>query len=289
MDLNALEVFVAVAQAPSLSAAARALEQPVSTVSRRLQDLERDLDAVLVLRTTRSLRLTDAGRALLKDALGPLRELRQVTARLRERSGEPTGLLRVAAAPTVAAHFLPEPITGYLARHRSVSVELLIGAAPLDLRMAGVDVALRVGRRSTDPSLVVRRLHRSRSRVVAASHYLTTRGVPTTIAALANHDVIALSQAPAWQFEDVGDVLSVAPRVLVQSAEVARLLCLEGAGLALLPEFLVADDLRQGHLVEVALHQLPAAKDVYLTYAQENRRLPRVRAFIDVLVESLDR
>src|SRR5262249_43446472 len=153
-DLRALQVFAAVATSPTLSAAARALGLPLSTVSRRLQELERTLGETLLLRSTRRLQLTEPGRALLVEVEGPRAALRQAGARLRaERSGGPRGHLRIAAAPTAGMCLLPDPLARYLEENRGVTAEVLLGEAALDLAAAGVDVALRVGPMGQDPSL----------------------------------------------------------------------------------------------------------------------------------------
>ena len=286
MNLSELELFAAVAQAGGITAAGRRLGIPISTVSRRLKALESEFDSALVARTTRRFDLTDAGRALLAEVQDPLRALRSAVDRVRERGPMPSGHLRVAAAPTVAAYFLPGVMAQYLARFPTVSAEVVAGPATLRPHDMGIDVALRVGTVERDPSLVVKRLHRSRLRLVASRAYLKARGAPTTAAALAGHDMIALAEAAEWKFDEPGRSLRVQARLRVSSADLARRFCLNGAGIALLPEFLVEDDLSRGRLQELHLDEQPAAKDIYLAYLPEMRRVPKVQAFVQLMAKA---
>jgi DNA-binding transcriptional LysR family regulator len=286
MKLSELELFAAIAQAGGISAAALRLGMPVSTVSRRLKAIEIEFGSPLVARTTRRFDLTDAGRAMLAEVQDPLRALRSAIDRARERGPLPSGHLRIAAAPTLATHFLPGVMAQYLARYPTVNIEVVAGPAMLRLHDAGIDVALRVGTVERDPSLVVKRLYRSRLRLVASRPYLKTRGAPTTVAALADHDLIVLAEASEWKFDRHGRSPRAHARLRVSSADLAHRCCLNGTGIALLPEFLVEDDLSRGRLQALALEDQPVSKDIYLAYLPEMRRVPKVQAFVQLMAKA---
>jgi DNA-binding transcriptional LysR family regulator len=286
MNLSELELFAAVAQAGGISAAALRLGVPISTVSRRLKALEIEFGSALFARTTRRFDLTDAGRALLAEVQVPLNSLRSAIGRVRERGPVPSGHLRVAAAPTLAAHFLPDVLADYLARYPSVSAEVVAGPATLRLHDTGIDVALRVGTAERDPSFVVKRLNRSRLRLVASASYLKARGAPTTAAELAGHDMIVLTEAAEWKFDPPGHNFRFQARLRVSSADFAHRFCLNGTGIALLSEFMVKDDLARGRLRELHLAEQPTSKDIYLAYLPEMRRVPKVQAFVQLMAKA---
>lgn len=133
---------------------------------------------------------------------------------------------------------------------------------------------LASGRRIELPNqqhMVVRRVRRTRSTMVAAPAYLKKRGTPTQRADLAKHDLISLLSAPhAWHFEAEEEVLPVAPRVLAGSASFARELCLRGSGVAILPEFLVAADIAAGTLAELHAGARRASKQVFAVFPRES-------------------
>jgi DNA-binding transcriptional LysR family regulator len=283
MNLSELELFVAVAQAGGISAAAIRLGVPISTVSRRLKALEVEFGSTLFARSTRRFALSDEGRILLAEVQDPLHSLHTAIVRVRERGAAPSGHLRVAAAPTLAAYFLPSVMADYLARYRSVTAEIVTSATTVRLHEAGIDVALRSGNVGLDPSLVIKRLFRSRLQLVASRSYLDVRGAPMTTAALADHDIIVLTEAADWKFDYPGRNFRLSARLRVSSADLAHRLCLKGAGITLLPQFLVEDDLLAGRLQELHLDGQPTPKDVYLAYLPEMRKVPKVQSFVKLM------
>ncbi len=285
VDVRGLEVLAALDGLPSLSAAARRLGVPVSTVSRRLRELEASVGTTLCERTTRRLTLTEPGRHLLAQVREPLAQLSTAVASVTGWSDEaPAGELRIAAAPTVARHLLPQVLPELVERAPQVRVHVSVGAEPVNLLSERIDVALRVGapaKRHAD--LIARRLQRSRPVLVASPAYLERRGTPALASDLEDHERIGLSTIPTWELAGRTVAEAMEPRLRVPSADLAHLLCRRGAGLALLPTFLVADDLAKGVLVEVPGPGRASARDVYAVFSRSARRIPRVRLFLDLL------
>jgi DNA-binding transcriptional LysR family regulator len=288
MDLNLLTIFEAVARTASFSAAARELGLPKSSVSRGIAALEADLGVQLLFRTTRKVSPTAAG-AALNERLAPLlRSVRSALGDLPEREEEPSGTLRVTAPVDLGVLFLADVVTRYTARYPSVSVDLHLTGRVVDLVGEGFDVALRVGARLEDSTLLVRRVAAVVVQVFASPLYLARRGTPRAEADLDGHDWVVFRSGPQ-------KLRVTSPRDVVGASGAGRIVCDDllfvrdavraGSGLGLLPAFVAAPDVLAGALVRVLpryerttawLHVVtPAAKHV-----------PRkVTAFRELLLE----
>ncbi|MDX2257947.1 MAG: LysR family transcriptional regulator, partial [Hyphomicrobiaceae bacterium] len=243
--------FVAVAQAGSLSAAARKLGQPVTTVSRQLAALEAALGASLVTRTTRSHALTDAGRRYLDVCRRVLEEIASVEGALRGgAAGELAGALTVTA-PTLFGrlHVLPV-IARFLAAHSKVDVRLMLTDRVVDLVEEGVDLAVRVGA-LPDSTLIATRAGGLRHVVCAAPSYLRRRGEPVEPRDLAGHDAIqfaGLDRAATWVFRSGAHgrvAVPVAARLVVDTADAAVDAAAAGLGITRVLSYQAADALRK--------------------------------------------
>lgn len=283
--LDAMAVFLATVEAGSLSAAARKLDMPLATVSRKLGELERHLKARLLNRSTRRLDLTDAGREYLAACR---RILEQVDDAEREVAGEfsePRGGL-VVTAPLVFGrlHVLPV-IADFLQAYPKVDVRLLQSDRNVDLLDEHVDVAVRIGT-LPDSRLKATPLG-AISRVVCASpDYLARHGAPAHPNELAGHTCVtfeALGSASAWTFLIDGREVSVPvhSRLLVNTAEAAIDAALSGVGLTRVLSYQVDDAVRAGRL-EIVLPDFPSATmAVNLVHAGQQRLALKLRTFLD--------
>ncbi|WP_242333488.1 MULTISPECIES: LysR family transcriptional regulator [unclassified Anaeromyxobacter] len=288
MDLNLLTVFEAVARSRSFSAAAKELGLPKSSVSRGVARLEGELGAQLLLRTTRQVALTTAGTALYDRAAPLLRSVQAALGEVPAQEEEPRGLLRVTAPVDLGVLFLAEVVTRYTARYPSVSVDLHLTGRVVDLVAERFDVALRVGARLQDSTLVVRKVAPIVLRLFASPLYVARRGSPRAEAELAAHDrVVFRGGAEKLRIGGAREPADASGRARIVCDDLlfARDAVRAGAGIGLLPSFVAEPDVVAGRLVRIlprherlagALHVVtPAAKHV-----------PRkVSAFRDLVVE----
>lgn len=194
-QLEGLQAFVAAADAGSLSAAARALRQPLPTVSRKVADLERHLGATLFVRTSRKLQITDLGAAYLVTARRVLDELADADRIARGELLHPRGEL-VVAAPLVFGrwHVLPI-VTELLHTYPEIRVRLVLADRIASFTDDHLDVAVRIGELA-DSSLIAQRVGTVKRVMVASPGYLAQRGRPRRLADLARHELIAFDQGP---------------------------------------------------------------------------------------------
>ena len=289
--LDAMAVFVAIIDAGSLSAAARRLDTPLATVSRKLSDLEARMKVRLVIRSSRRLALTDAGR----DYLVACRNiLEQVDEAERTAAGEYVrahGDL-VIAAPLVFGRLHATPIiAAFLAQQPDIDVRLVLGDRVVNLLEDHIDIAMRIGE-LPDSSLVATRVGEIRRVVCASPGYLARHPVPLVPADLAVHQCVSfdsLLSGSAWVFPGERGEERVAPRsrLTVNSADAAIAAALAGLGVTRVLSYQVAEACRTRHLVRVLQDHEPPAVPVSLVYGGRGRLPMKCRVFVDFAVGQL--
>lgn len=289
-SLDDVAVFTHVVQQGSFTAAAKALGLPKSTVSRRVQKLEDELGVRLLQRTTRKLRLTDAGRVFFDRGARVVAELEEALSEVSALSEAPRGRLRVTAPVELGADRLIPVVSEYLVRYPEVQLELDLSSRIVDLVAEGYDLAIRAGH-LPDSTLVARKLSESPHVLVASPAYLERRGRPGAIEALTEHCCLGVSTAsgPAWSLRSARGPVEVRPNVrfVANHFEAVRRACLDGVGLALVPEFMVCVDVAAGRLERVLPDVCGPEGAVYVVYPSAQHLAPKVRAFVDLLVERL--
>jgi len=178
-DLNEIAVFVSVAQLGSFTGAARALSMPVSTVSRRIADLEQQLGVTLIQRTTRKLTLTAQGRDYLDQCSEPLAHLYDAERVLTHSQRQPEGILRISVPVILGDPVFLGFLSDFLRNHPRIRLDLFITNQMLDLVAESIDVALRIGELKSS-SIVARKLGTTVRYVVAAPAYLAGRARPAS-------------------------------------------------------------------------------------------------------------
>ena len=254
MDLNALELFVAVAETSSFSVAAKKLALPKSTVSRGLARLEKELGVTLVNRTTRQVSLSTAGLALLERVGPQLAALKKALGELPESEEKPSGHLRVTAAVDFGETLLPELVTTFITRCPGVSVEVNVSNRIVDLVGERYDLAFRAGGdRLKDSALMARKAGPVAMRLFASPAYLARRGTPRTLKELAGHEWIMFRPITKLTLAGAGETGTVEPkgRLIADDLFFIREAARAGAGLAFAPHFLVERELELGNLVRV--------------------------------------
>ena len=288
MDLNLLTIFEAVARTSSFSAAAKELRLPKSSVSRGVARLEADLGVQLLIRTTRQVSITAAGTALY-DRMAPL--LRSMTAaigELPEREEEPSGTLRVTAPVDLGVTLLAEVVSRYTALYPAVLVELHLTGRVVDLVAERFDVALRVGMKLEDSSLVVRRVTPIVLRVFASPLYLARRGTPRSEADLSGHEWVVFRSGPQ-KLRVAGDRAAPGTHGRIECDDLlfVRDAVRAGAGLGLLPEFLADPEVLAGTLVRVLPRFERQAGHLHVVTPAAKHVPRKVAAFRDLVVELL--
>lgn len=284
-DLNEISIFVRVAQLRSFSAAARALGLPVSTVSRKVSDMEKRLGVSLMKRTTRKLNLTEPG-ATFYDRCAPLvSSIEAAQEALTASSSEPEGVLHVSAPQALARGEFMDFISDFLVRHPRLKVSLEITNQFVDLVSTNVDLAIRFGELS-DSAVIARKLGMSHRVLVASPSYLKAKGTPRDVRELEKHDCILFSSKGAdtvWHLQNGRHRARLRVRgSAANNFETVNELALRGHGIALLPQSYAAAA-GPNELKRVLPQWKSAAIPVHAVHL--NRRLApaKVRAFLSEL------
>ena len=293
MDLvSLLTTFVRIADSGSISSAARTLRLSVPMASRHLRALEKDLGVALVRRTTRRMDLTDAGAELLKRARRLLRELDDARYAVRP-SQDASGLLAVSAPVSFGLAQIAPLVPKLLQQHPKLSLEIRFDDRVVDLLGEGIDLAVRVGVPPPDsPFLVARRLATYERVLCATPAFLKKRGPMKSVDTLASVPCVILGGATTrWQFQTLEGPKSVVVEGRLRSNNVLALreAALAGLGVAVLPRWLIVDDLKAKGLVRILEGAvLPTVSVLGLVHA-DTRRSNALRLVQDFLATELPR
>jgi DNA-binding transcriptional LysR family regulator len=290
LKLDDIASFVAVAEAGSISEAARRLRLSKSVVSERLAGIERSLGAPLVHRTTRKLSLTEDGAAFLERATRILREVEEATADMTERRGSLSGPLRISAPVTFGRMHLGPALFPFLARHPKLEMTLELDDRRVDAAAGGFDAVIRHGP-IEDSRLVVWRLAPSRRLLVASPEYLARAGVPTSIEELQNHrGIFYMNRGVAdWRFHGPGGAVNVRAHIAlrVNNGDMSRDASVAGLGVALLPTFIAGAAIKSGALRAIDVGMAAAEEHIVLAHPEGRRSSAKLRAFADWLREAI--
>ena len=287
--LQAMRVFMAVLDRRSLSAAAKALGLSLPTISRNLAQLEHELGVRLVARTTRGIAETDAGRLYYRRCQRILAELGAADAAAQSHAQVPAGELRVTAPVTFGRHHVAPPVAQFLERYPRLSVYLSLTDRYESLTEQRFDVAIRIAIVRIQ-GVAVRRLGYIQRVVVGSPDYFKRHPVPVHPQELAAHNCMHFThylRADEWNFSEVGQPvrLRVRGRMRADNQEALLEAVLAGAGMALLPTWLIQDELRDG-LVQRVLGEFEAPRTpVYAVFPRRGPPPGKVRTFVDFLAE----
>ena len=289
--LEAMSIVLAIAEAGSLSAAARRQKAPLATVSRKVSELEAHLQTKLFNRSSRALVPTEAGRSYIAAAK---RILADVTEAERAASGEyttPRGDLSISAPVSLGRLHLLPLLAEFLATFPDVDVQLSFQDRAVNLLEEHVDVALRIGALA-DSSLIAVRVGEIRRVVCASPAYLKARGTPKSPDDLAKHNCItyqSLQSLNAWTFKrhQAEYVVPVRSRLIVNNLESACDAARAGLGITVVYSYQVAELVKAGELTLLLQDFLPPPQPVSFVYSP-NRYMPgKLRAFLDFAVPRL--
>jgi DNA-binding transcriptional LysR family regulator len=291
-DLLQMKAFAAAVREGGLAAAGRHLGLTRSQVSKLVQALEQRLGVVLLVRTSRSLALTDAGREYHERVVDILARLAEAEQALAGRQLEAQGPLRVNAPMSFGLRRIAPSMAGFLASHPLVSVDLHLDDRVLDPIEGGFDVTVRVAALA-DSALVARRICDVPRVLCASPAYLARHGMPARPEDLREHDCLHygyLASGTEWRLSRRGEpasAVAVRGRLCSNNADALQRLAIDDGGVALLPRFLVEEDLLSGRLREVLAEWSAPAIAAHALYLRAPRVPAKVRAFVDHLVAHL--
>jgi DNA-binding transcriptional LysR family regulator len=290
--LTRMRTFVEVVDAGGFSAAARNMGRSKALISKYVKELEDELGTRLLNRTTRRLSLTELGQAYYRDAGEILQRVDDLQEMVRDRHGEPTGLLRVTAPRTTGDGLLGQAVMEFVAAHPAIALDLRLEDRLVDLVDEGFDCAIRVTELE-DSSLIARKLADYRFVIVVRPDVAASAGRPLHPSDLSDLPCVIdsnLRNRFTWRFKVNGERQSVPVRgrVEVNSSGAVRLAVLAGLGYGCAPWVAVRDDVAAGTLDLVLTEFELVAVGVYIVYPHRRHLSAKIRAFVDFLVAWFD-
>jgi DNA-binding transcriptional LysR family regulator len=291
-QVAAMRSFRKVLELGSFSAAARQLGLSKAAVSKQVSELEAYLGATLIHRTTRRLHPTDAGQAYFESAVGLLDELEAADAAVRHLQSEPAGTLRVSVPSAFGQVCLSAMLSELGRRYPKLTVSVEATDRLVDLVEEGFDAAIRIRATLPDSTLIAKRIRQIPIHVVAAPSYLKAHGTPQKPEDLSRHNcfIYTLSSRPfEWSFKasNAGGARHVKVRGTIHANHGHLLLepLRDGEGIAMLPEFLLSQDLEKGTIVPL-LTKFPADPlTLFVVYPPSRHSSPKIRALVDIVGE----
>jgi DNA-binding transcriptional LysR family regulator len=289
----ALRAFVEVAETGGFSSAARRLNMAASSVLRSVDALEESLGAALFNRTTRQVTLSDAGTTYYASTKKLLEDLADADAAVADRGTEPSGPLRVSVPVAFGRRCIATRLATFLSMYPRLELDIRLSDAIVDLVTDQIDVAIRLGEAASSAEVVSKRIGTFSRYVVASREYLEARGHPISPSDLPDHDCLRFAygaEPQVWTFfrhDEVSKVI-VKGRLKTNNSEILREAVLDGAGIALLPDWLVLPDVRSGRLTKLFedydVTPNNARSVINALYLPNQRGSRRVNAFIDFVM-----
>jgi len=295
--LRALKYFVSVANTLSFSATAEHFGVPSSSVSRRIKDLEAALGATLFERTTRTVQLTDLGNVYLREVSTALQSIKMADELVGAQSKSPTGMLRITAMPAYGERFVLPALEKLRSLYNHIDFDVNLTDQVINLASNDADIAIRAATTLPD-NVVARRLSEHHFLLVASPDYVTQYGAPKTSNDL-NDCTVFMYRTPHgtldWltRRDDVWQPIDLTPSLISNHGQSILDNVLAGRGLALLPNWGVAEDIKAGQLIVLELQDGPLATrgitnmGIYLLYHPPKFRLQKIRVAVDFLVAEL--
>lgn len=284
---DGIEAFIAVVRHGSFTAAAEALNVSASHISRCVSELEAQLATPLIYRTTRRIRLSEAGESYFSQCQALLDGFVSAENNLRAHQHEPSGQLKISCATTFGERFIVPLLPEFLRTYPKLSLDLHLSNERVDLIRDGFDLAIRLGTMA-DSTMLARRLCDRQEYVCASAEYIARFGEPQSLADLSQHNCL-LGTKSTWAFLDNGarKDLRVEGSWRCNSGPALLEAVRSGLGLAQLPDYYVAPFLKRGDLVSVLDRYRYPLSGVWLVYPKARQQLPRLKLLCDYLIEHI--
>ncbi|TPO08904.1 LysR family transcriptional regulator [Mesorhizobium sp. B1-1-5] len=288
--LTRMRAFIDVVEAEGFSAAARKIGRSKALLSKYVRELEDELGALLLNRTTRQFSLTEAGHTYYQRASEIVREVDSLAEAVRQSSGDVRGRIKLSAARTFADAPIGQSLVDFARQHPDIVLDIHLDDRFVDLVEEGFDLAVRISRLENS-SLIARRLAPFSVRLCASPELIARHGKPTRPQDLANMPCIVDTNGRSlanWRFKGEGDdsiSVAVSGPIEVNSPIVARAAALSGLGFAMLPDFVAAPDVASGKLVTALDDRLLAGTGIFAVYPHRRYLPAKVRVLVDFLVQ----
>lgn len=289
IELAALRTFVTVVESGGFSRAASVLESTTAAVSRRVAALEKRLGTRLLNRTTRTMSLTEAGERYYRDLVEILRALDEAEARATGEAAELGGTLRITAPVSFGARRLSPLLADFMAIHPQLKVVLILDDSYRDLVSEGLDLAIRIGELK-ESTLIARPLASVRRYLCASPGYLAQHGEPQKPAELMDHACLHYNNVmlrEEWNLVGPNgpELVSVSGPLSANNGDVLREAAIAGQGIAVLPDFLVEEELASGRLQRILTDYEPPDYGLYAVWASGGFMPTKIRLLVDFLLE----
>lgn len=288
MQLDNMAMFAAVVECGSFSAAARMLGLPLSTISRRIADLEATLGTALLLRTTRSLKLTEAGTLYLTYCRDLIQRAKQAENALQILQEEPVGNIRMVVPFSIDSYAATNLTSHFMEEFKGVTVDVIVSYDDVVANIEDSDIVLSYGDKPVTQHLC-RLLGHSRMRFHASRRYLALKGMPMSLGELDGHNLIGCSLLPPSRYGnfDVSEI-NLKYRITTNDLIVARHSCIDGLGIAWLPQMICARAVNAGDLQPI-LDEVSFALPIWLTTRNKSQTSQRVKLLEKHLFEVFNR
>ena len=291
MDLNALKVFIYIVETGSFTNAAKALEMPTSNVSRAVTQLEKQLNCQLLIRTTRSHRLTEYGEIIFDKGKPLVKEMEVAAQQLGKMQNTLNGTLNIAIPSESGPFLLGDALIAFAAKHPQLQLQIHTNLLGPDNLQNNIDIALFFHRGALlDSTMITRKIRSFESIVVAAPSLLKRVKPPKKITDFTTLPCITTSSAlnkKPWCFTNPQggyDLLNISGNFCADSGLLAAKAAIAGLGFAILTKEMSQESFNNGSLVAINLPQKPAALELLLAYPQQKHLSPATRVFIDTLL-----
>jgi len=291
-QLQAIRVFRQAVERGSFAEAARRMGLSPAAVSKNIRELEAHLRVRLLNRTTRRMSPTEAGECYFEQISRILDDLSEADNSLGPMQRMPSGLLRVSAPMAFTLTRLSDAVVGFLGRYPDLTLDLKLEDRRVDLVKEGFDLAIRGSERLEDTSLIARKLMTLRHVICASPGYLARAGRPIEPEDLRSHNCVQFTlsgHVQEWSFTREGRTVRVAigGRYKVTTSLAVRDALLAGFGLSLIPRIYVEKDIAEGRLATALDDWTPVETSIYAVYPSRQYILPKVRAFVDFLIDEM--
>ncbi|AZO73982.1 MULTISPECIES: LysR family transcriptional regulator [unclassified Mesorhizobium] len=288
--LTRMRAFIDVVEAEGFSAAARKIGRSKALLSKYVRELEDELGALLLNRTTRQFSLTEAGHTYYQRASEIVREVDSLADAVRESSGDVRGRIKLSAARTFADAPIGQSLIDFARQHPDIVLDIHLDDRFVDLVEEGFDLAVRISRLENS-SLIARRLGPFSVKLCASPDLIAKHGMPTRPQDLANMPCLVDTNGRSlanWRFRGEGEEsmsVAVSGPIEVNSPIVARAAAVSGLGFAMLPDFIAAPDIASGKLVTALNDRILSGTGIFAVYPHRRYLPAKVRVFVDFLVQ----
>ncbi|TBR43866.1 LysR family transcriptional regulator [Marinomonas agarivorans] len=291
--IRSLRFFIATLEGGSFAAAAKRYGTDPSTVSKAIQRLESDLDIQLVQRSTRQLKLTEAGRIYANTARLVLEELAACEENLKRQNDSPSGTLKLNVPVSYGRLYIRPLLKTFCQRYPNITVDIQYDDAYVDIIEQGIDVSIRSGS-VQDSQLIVRQLSPIDFIICGCKEYLDRYGIPSSAEEFNDHSWVRFRYKQTGKllpirmpkFDGIGEYDPV-QNLIVNDGESMAELCAQGLGLTQIPHFIARDWLQSNRLVPLFPSMRQAHEGVYMLYAKRDALPARVRVFVDFVTEAI--